>query len=70
MNTTAAGHLISPQGREIVRGEAYVQRSTSPRGPERQRLMNVDGDLRRNNDSNPAGVASSSPCHASVADWP
>jgi len=29
MSTTAAGDLISPKGRENVRGEAYVHLSTS-----------------------------------------
>src|SRR5215203_6908972 len=29
MSTTAAGHLISPKGRETVQGEASVQRSTA-----------------------------------------
>src|SRR5215204_6576591 len=36
MVTTAAGHLISPQGRETERGEAYGHASTAPHEQERQ----------------------------------
>ena len=41
MSTTAAGDLISPKGRENVRGEAYVHLST----PRMTRSSNLLGTL-------------------------
>jgi hypothetical protein len=42
MSTTAAGRLCSPQGREYVRGKAYVQ-YTATQGPDQHRLGTTRG---------------------------